>query len=233
MPVLAPVSWLLDLALLPEGRQRALDRGAQGAGIDPVRVRALHQHPRASEPVGELERQRARLGVERNDDLVAVVLAQRLDLGGQLLLGRHDEQREVGAALGERVVRAPSWRCGCERRLSLASITSRPRAGPCAASIATTTSPTLPVASTKSPTASATSPWASAIAVDRVGHALLEGPALGAPALALGLELIELLLLEPQRLQLLLELRPSGAAAPAGSRAGAPRRPSAPGSCRP
>ncbi len=38
-------------------------------------------------------------------------------------------------------------------------MTTRPRAGPLQPSIATTTSPTLPVASRRSPTASATSPW--------------------------------------------------------------------------
>ena len=42
--------------------------------------------------------------------------------------------------------------------------------------------------------------------VERVGDLLLEGPALGGAPLALGLDLLELLLLEPQRLQLLLEL---------------------------
>jgi hypothetical protein len=43
--------------------------------------------------------------------------------------------------------------------------------------------------------------------VDRLGHGLLEGAALGGAALALGVHLLQLLLLEPQRLELLLELR--------------------------
>ena len=42
--------------------------------------------------------------------------------------------------------------------------------------------------------------------VDRLGDVLLEGAPLGGAPLALGLDLLELLLLEPQRLQLLLEL---------------------------
>ena len=43
-------------------------------------------------------------------------------------------------------------------------------------------------------------------AVDRVGDLLLEAAALGGAALALGLDLLELVLLVAQRLELLLQL---------------------------
>ena len=90
------------------------------------------------------------------------------------------------------------------------------------ASSATTMSPTLPVASRTSPTASASSPWASGDPVDRLEDRLLEGPPLGRPALALGLDLVELVLLVPQRLELLLQL-PELLEQRALSRVGAPR----------
>ena len=70
----------------------------------------------------------------------------------------------------------------------------------------TTTSPFLPPAPRSSPTASRESPCTSAIAVDRLGHGLLVGAALGGAALALLGELLELLLLVAQPLELLLEL---------------------------
>ena len=59
MPVFAPVSWLLILRSSLERAERPLDRVPHGGGVDAVAVRALHQHPRAGEAVGQLERQRA------------------------------------------------------------------------------------------------------------------------------------------------------------------------------
>ena len=104
MPRLAPVSWHLDLALVGERPQRPLDGVAQRAGVHAVGVRALHQHAGPGQPVAELERERALLGIERHHELVAVVLAQRLELRRQLLVGGHHEHGEVGRALGHRAV---------------------------------------------------------------------------------------------------------------------------------
>src|SRR3712207_8198034 len=47
----------------------------------------------------QLEREHARVRIERDDQLVAVVLAQRLEPRRHLLRRGHDEHREVGAAL--------------------------------------------------------------------------------------------------------------------------------------
>ena len=79
--------------------------------------------------------------------------------------------------------------------------------------MSTTTSPVLPEAPGWSPTASATSPWRSASASSASATASSKRPALGGAALALGADLLELVLLVAQRLELLLELaRAAGAA---------------------
>ena len=95
---------------------------------------------------------------------------------------------------------------GLDRRLSLASITMRPRAGPVARvdghhDVADLAGGLLLVADRLCDIA-----LSQGDRVDRVGHGLLEGAPLRGAPLALGLDLLELLLLEPQRLHLLLEL---------------------------
>ena len=95
---------------------------------------------------------------------------------------------------------------GFESRRSLASNTTRPRAGPLQAPMSTTTSPVLPDAPRWSPTASDTSPWRRAMRVDRVGDRLLEGAPLGGALLALSGDLLELALLVAEPLELLPEL---------------------------
>ena len=67
----------LDPAHVVHRRQRALDLGAQRAGVEPVAGRLGHQRAGAGERVGDLERRAAALlGVEDDEQLVAVDLAQ-------------------------------------------------------------------------------------------------------------------------------------------------------------
>ena len=63
----------------------------------------------------------------------------------------------------ERARSSSSIAFGFDSRDAFASNTTRPRAGPVQPSIATTTSPVLPVPPLRSPTASQSSPWRTAI----------------------------------------------------------------------
>ena len=82
----------------------------------------------------------------------------------------------------------------------------RPRAGPLQASSETTMSPDLAGGLGHVADRLRVVALGAGDAVDRLEDCLLEAAALGGAALALGLDLIELVLLVAQRLQLLLEL---------------------------
>src|SRR3954452_20258821 len=83
---------------------RAFDLGAQRVAVERARLAAAHEHARAGQAVRDLERERrVVLGVVRDEQLVAVDLAQRARLRGQPV-GRHDEHRVVGVAALARLV---------------------------------------------------------------------------------------------------------------------------------
>src|SRR4051795_6152799 len=94
----------LDPANVLHRLLRALALGAKRGGVESRRLAAAHEHAGAGEAVGDLEREgRVVLGVEGDEQLVAVDLAQRPRPRRQAV-GRHDEDGVVGVTPGARLV---------------------------------------------------------------------------------------------------------------------------------
>ena len=206
MLVLAPVSCCLTLRSSASAASARSAASRTAPASMPSASDALHQHARARQPVADLERQRRRRrgraprpACRRCTRAAAPAWpAPRPRWARPARRSRRCARPSpVQLARAPRAATAacpwPRTRCArapgrCRRR------SPRPRRRPCR----------WPPC--RSPTASATSPCAQRDRVDRVGHRLLEAAPLGGAALALGLDLLELLLLVAQRLQLLLQL---------------------------
>ena len=89
-------------SIAPSARSTsARSAGASSPSTPPAR----HQHPRPGQRVGDLQRQRdPSSGSIDHEQLVAADLAQRRRPRGQPVLGRHDPDAVVGAALGHRLL---------------------------------------------------------------------------------------------------------------------------------
>jgi hypothetical protein len=203
---LRPRELALDALDLAHRAGRALDRLADRGGVDALGLPARHQHPRASQRVRHLERQRGPvLRVEADHQLVPVELAQRLELGRHPLLAGDDEHGVVRLALREGEVQLLERLAARElRRLGLED--DAPARGPAARlerdhDVARAPRRALEVAHRV-----AVVTLRDRDAVERLVHGLLEGPALRGAAPGLGGDLLrgdlvaaEALDLQPQR----------------------------------
>ena len=124
-----------------------------------------------------------------------------MQLGRHLVLRRDDEHGVVGIALGQQASSSCSA-AGLRQPPVLGLEDDPPVRRAWQASIATTTSPFLPVGLALSPTASGVVARGQRDRVERGGHRLLVGAALRGALLALGGDLLELLLLGPQAREL-------------------------------